>query len=75
MANIIPLQEWREDNNNEKEKWLFLTEKQVRSFPGFENIPDEEVINIINTLHEFSLITYEVITAELNQQMLKSQAA
>ena len=75
MANIIPLQEWREESNTEKEKRLFLTEKQVRSFPGFENIPDEEVINIINTLHEFSLITYEVITAELNQQMLNNLAA
>ena len=75
MANIIPLQEWREDNNTEKEKRLFLTEKQVRSFPGFENTPDEEVINIINTLRQFSLITYELVTAELNEQMLNNQAA
>ena len=75
MANIIPLQEWREDNNTEKEKRLFLTEMQVRSFPGFENISDEEVINIINTLHQFSLITYELITTELNDQMLNNQAA
>ena len=75
MANIIPLQEWREDNNTEKEKRLFLTEKQLRSFPGFENIADEEVINIINTLRQFSLITYELVTAELNEQMLNNQAA
>ena len=74
MANIINLQQWLADNT-EKEKKLFLTEKQVRSFPGFENISDEEVINIINTLHQFSLITYELVTTELNQQMLNQQAA
>ena len=49
------LQQWLADNT-EKEKKLFLTEKQVRSVPGFENISDEEVINIINTLHQFSLV-------------------
>ena len=73
MENLTPYQEWREDNNIESEKQLYLTEKQVRSFPGFENTSDEEVINIINTLHQFSLITYEVITAELNQQMIDNE--
>ena len=73
MANIINFQEWLADNNNEKR--LFLSEKQIRSFPGFENTPDEEVINIINTLHQFSLITYELITTELNQKLADNQAA
>ena len=73
MANIINFQEWLADNNNEKR--LFLSEKQIRSFPGFENAPDDEVINIINTLHQLSLITYELITTELNQKLADNQAA
>ena len=73
MANIINFQDWLADNNNEKR--LFLSEKQIRSFPGFENTPDDEVINIINTLHQLSLITYELITTELNQKLADNQAA
>ena len=73
MANIINFQEWLADNNNEKR--LFLSEKQIRSFPGFEDASDDEIINIINTLHQFSLITYELITGELNQKLADNQAA
>ena len=75
MAKIINLQEWVGDNNTENGNRLFLTEKQIRSFPGFENTPDDEVINIINTLHQLSLITYELITTELNQKLADNQTA
>ena len=74
MATIIQLQDWLADNT-EKEQKLFLTEKQVRSFPGFENLSGEEVLHIINTLHQFSLLTYEVVTAELNEQIFDRKAA
>lgn len=75
MAKIISLQDWQNDHEDDGDKRLFLTEKQVRSVKGFENISDEEVINIIHTLHEFSLITYELLEREINQQALMADAA
>ncbi len=75
MAKIISLQDWQNDNKDDGDKRLFLTEKQVRSVKEFENISDEEVVNIIHTLHEFSLITYELIEREINQQALIADAA
>ena len=75
MAKIINLEEWLAENKSGKDQQLFLSEKQVRSFKQFENSSDEKVINIINTLHQLSLITYEIITAELNQLMVNGEAA
>jgi predicted ATP-grasp superfamily ATP-dependent carboligase len=75
MAKIISLQDWQNDHQDDGDKRLFLTEKEVRSVKGFENISDEEVINIIHTLHEFSLITYELIEREINQQAAIVDAA
>jgi predicted ATP-grasp superfamily ATP-dependent carboligase len=75
MAKIISLQDWQNDHQDDGDKRLFLTEKEVRSVKGFENISDEEVINIIHTLHEFSLITYELIEREINQQVVIVDAA
>ena len=74
MAKNINLEEWLAENKSGKDQQLFLSEKQVRSFKEFENASDEEVINIINTLHQLSLITYEIITAELNQLMINGEA-
>ena len=75
MANIIKLDNWLVENKLGKDKQLFLTEKQVRSFTGFENATDEEVQNIISSLHRLSLITYELVTRELNLQMVEAEAA
>ena len=75
MANIIKLNNWLAENKLDKGKQLFLTEKQVRSFSGFENATDDEVQNIINSLHILSLITYEFVTRELNLQMVEAEAA
>ena len=75
MANIINLDNWLAENKTEKGKQLFLTEKQVRSFSGFENATDDEVQQIITSLHILSLITYELVTKELNLQMVESEAA
>jgi predicted ATP-grasp superfamily ATP-dependent carboligase len=75
MAIIISLQDWQNDHQDDGDKRLFLTEKEVRSVKGFENISDEEVINIIHTLHEFSLITYELIETEINQLAVIVDAA
>ena len=75
MANIINLDNWLTENKLGKGKQLFLTEKQVRTFSGFENETDDEVQNIINSLHILSLITYELVTKELNLQMVEAEAA
>ena len=75
MANIINLDNWLAENKLGKGKHLFLTEKQVRSFSGFENATDDEVQQIINSLHILSLITYELVTKELNLQMVEAEAA
>ena len=75
MANIINLDNWLAENKLGKGKQLFLTEKQVRSFLGFENATDDEVQQIINSLHILSLITYELVTTELNRQMVEARAA
>ena len=75
MANIINLDNWLAENKLGKGKQLFLTEKQVRSFSGFENATDDEVQHIIKSLHILSLITYELVTKELNIQMVEAEAA
>jgi len=75
MGNIIKLDTWLAENKPIKGKQLFLTEKQVRSFPGFENATDDEVQQIISSLHILSLITYELVTRELNLQMVEAEAA
>ena len=70
MPNNITSNDCKEMNQFDDpfDKQLFLTEKQVRSSPGFEDSSDEEVISIINSLHQLSLITYELVTKELNEQ-------
>ena len=75
MADIINLDNWLAENKLGKGKQLFLTENQVRSFSGFENATDDEVQHIINSLHILSLITYELVTRELNLQMVEVEAA
>ena len=75
MANIINLDNWLAENKLGKGKQLFLTEKQVRTFSGFENATDDEVQHIINSLHILSLITYELVTKKLNLQMVEVTAA
>lgn len=41
-----------------------LTEKQIRSFPDFKNISSEELLEIRESIYEFSLIVYEYISRE-----------
>lgn len=73
VKELTPLPEYPDILNSEKA--LFLTEKQVRAYPQFRDVSEEEIINIINTLHQLALISYEVVTAELNRQVGISQAA
>ena len=38
-----------------------LTIEELKSFPGFENIDNKEAEEIIQSLYELSLLTYEII--------------
>jgi predicted ATP-grasp superfamily ATP-dependent carboligase len=62
MASIVSIKEWLDQDfeNSEADERLFLTEEEVRSFPQFANASEEEVENIIDTLHDLALITYEL---------------
>ncbi len=70
MSSIITLQDWKDNlqSGPESEKRLFLTETQVRAYPQFKDVSSEEIINIINSLHQLALITYELVSKELNEQ-------
>jgi hypothetical protein len=69
MSTLIQFHEWlqQDSNNYEKDERLFLTEEEVRSLPQFKNAIPEEVENIINTLHELALMTYELFCKESRQ--------
>lgn len=77
MSSIVNLQDWKEEHQSgsEAEKKLFLTESQVRAYPQFKDVSSEEIIKIINSLHQLALITYELISKELNEQIGIPQAA
>jgi hypothetical protein len=46
------------DEENEVSKWK-LSEKELKSITGFENITSEEADEIINTLAQLALIAYK----------------
>ena len=75
MATIINLQEHLEQKESKSNQLLSLTEQQVRAYPEFINAIDEEVLHIINTLHQLSLITYEVFANDLQEYPLLTKVA
>jgi hypothetical protein len=48
------------DDNSENVKYK-LTYKKLRSFPGLETISKDEAENVIKSLHQLSMITYQVL--------------
>ena len=66
MSKLKSLKEWSEENSTEphNDGRFFLTPEQVRADSNFKDATDEEVENIIDTLHQLSLITYELICKE-----------
>lgn len=66
MSKVVDLPQWLKENeaNPKKEAKLFLTEAEVRSIPKFRTAPDEQVQNIIATLHNLALVSYQVFCAE-----------
>lgn len=77
MSTIVSMQDWLDQHpqNSEVDKRLFLSEEQVRSFPKFKNASPEEVENIISTLHDLALITYELFCRENHDNKPLTQAA
>lgn len=57
------------DLSEDEEHKLFLTPKEMGSYPKYANASDEEVWNAINTFHRLALICYEAFVKEENKQM------
>ena len=76
MSNIVNIEEWLQERKHDQKsnEQLFLAEEQIRSLPDFKDSSDDEIKNIINTLHNLALLTYKMVSIELNQQMLERQA-
>lgn len=74
MAKSKDLSEWLRLNEKveKEEQKLFLTEAEVRSFPKYKDATDEEVRNIINTLHKLALICYEAFCKEERAEEAKN---
>jgi hypothetical protein len=66
MSKIVDLQDWLEQNQKveKQESKLFLTEKELRAFPGYKHATEEEVQNAILTFHKLALICYEAFCKE-----------
>lgn len=77
MSNFINIEEWLQERKHDQKsnELLYLTEEQIRSSLDLKDASDEEIKNIINTLHSLALLTYSIVSSELNQQMLDRQAA
>ncbi|MBS1576788.1 MAG: hypothetical protein JST09_15935 [Bacteroidetes bacterium] len=77
MSNFINIEEWLQERKHDQKsnELLYLTEEQIRSSLNLKDASDEEIKNIINTLHSLALLTYSIVSSELNQQMLDRQAA
>lgn len=76
MSKIVDLQDWLSQNENieKQESKLFLTEKEIRSFPKYANATDEEVQAAILTFHKLALICYEVFCREEKSQEVQKVA-
>jgi len=69
MSTIVSMQDWLDQHpeNSQTDKRLFLNEEQIRSFPQFKDTSPEEVENIIGTLHDLALISYELFCQETSE--------
>jgi hypothetical protein len=76
MSTVITLHDWlqQKQENQESEKRLFLTENEVRSFLPYKDATDEEVANIIATIHDLALLTYDAFCREVNNSQILEAA-
>jgi hypothetical protein len=76
MSKLINLNDWLQQNEKveKHESKLFLTEKEIRSFPKYANATDEEVQVAILTFHKLALICYEMFCREEKSQVVQKVA-
>lgn len=77
MSSVISMEEWlrQKQDNQENDNRLFLTEKEIRSSLHFKDASEEEVKNIMLTLHDIALLTYEAFCRETHQNRQLDNAA
>lgn len=46
-----------------------LSIDELRSFPGFENVGDEEAEQVIKTLENLSILYYELFMKEVSEEV------
>jgi hypothetical protein len=51
------------DDNSENVKFI-LTYKELRSFPGFETVSQVEAENIVRSMYQLGMITYQVLISD-----------
>ncbi|GAA4733322.1 hypothetical protein [Flavisolibacter ginsenosidimutans] len=66
MSKLVELQDWLQQNEKveKQEVKLFLTEKELRSYPKYKYASDEEVQNAILTFHKLALACYQAFCKE-----------
>lgn len=76
MSKFIDLQDWLQQNEKveKQESKLFLTEKELRSFPKYKHASDEEIQSAILTFHKLALICYHAFCQEEKDQELPKAA-
>jgi hypothetical protein len=77
MQDVISMRQWLEQKqeNQESDKRLFLIEKEINSLTHYRDATDEEIKNIIVTLHDLSLLVDEVFCREACQGEYLNKAA
>ena len=76
MSKLVDLQDWLQQNERveKQESKLFLTEKELRSYPKYKNASDEEVQQAIITFHKLALICYQAFSKEEKAQEMPKAA-
>jgi len=76
MSKLVNLQDWLQQNEKveKQESKLFLTEKEIRSFPKYRNASEEEIQNAILSFHKLALICYEAFCIEEKAQEISKAA-
>lgn len=77
MSKIVSINDWLDESPQHcaTDQRLFLTEDEVRSFPQFKDASSEEVQNIINTLHNLALASYDLFCQETIKETNLNRAA
>lgn len=77
MSILVNMRDWLDQHpeNSKADGRLFLTEEEVRSFPPFKEATPEEIENIVGTLHDLALVSYELFCREGHENKSVNRAA